>query len=81
MEVLCYKCGAENWLENEVRCHACNVVLRRCGDCVSYDTVGQTCRTLHVDIDLDEAERPMLLSTSANCRDFALAPDSALKMK
>ncbi len=81
MEVLCYECGAENWLENEVRCRGCGAVLRRCIDCSSYDRQTEACQSQKIEIDAYEAEHPSLLGTSTNCHQFRPAPGGALKVK
>ena len=81
MEVLCYQCGGENWLENEIRCRACNAILRRCIDCSCYDRRTETCQDQKIEIDAYEAEHPSLLSGSTNCHQFGPAPGAALKVK
>jgi len=67
VEVNCPQCGKENWLENQSRCFACNAILRRCTDCVSYDSGQERCRTTGADVDKHEAANPSLLSVSTNC--------------
>jgi hypothetical protein len=69
-EVLCPKCGVENWLENQSRCFQCGAVLRRCADCASYDDAGSFCREWRVEIDSDEAQQPGGLAVSVNCAPF-----------
>jgi len=69
VEINCPSCGVENWLENEIRCHSCNAVLRRCVDCTNYDR-SSVCRSLNVEIDRSEAAHPSLLSSSTTCRDY-----------
>ena len=70
MEIVCPKCGADNWLENQSRCLRCGAVLRRCVDCDHYDAGTQTCTNLGTDVGLDEAEDPTALSLSTNCTGF-----------
>lgn len=81
MVVLCYKCGAENWLENEAKCHACSAILRRCIDCESYSKPTEQCAAHRVEIDVYEAEHPSLLGTSTACRAYRPAPGGAVKVK
>lgn len=73
MDVKCAKCGAENWLENQSRCLACDAILRRCADCTNYDTAQEKCRPLDTDVDSYEAENPSLLSMSTNCLNYRCA--------
>ena len=70
MEIKCYECGTENWLENQSRCLKCDTILRRCVDCSRYDRSHQLCDNFGSEVDLREAEHPSLLSPSTNCRDY-----------
>lgn len=70
MDVLCHKCGAQNWLENQSRCLQCSAILRRCVDCANYDKRTRQCSALRAEIDVSDAESPSLLSTSTNCREY-----------
>jgi len=70
MEIRCPSCGTGNWLENEIKCHICGVILRRCVDCLNYQQASELCRALNVTIDLEEARQPRLLSASTNCREY-----------
>ena len=67
MDIKCPQCGTQNWLENQNRCLACGTFLRRCADCVNYDTSNDQCRKLNEDIGSYEAHNPSLLSVSTNC--------------
>ncbi len=73
MDVKCPKCGAENWLENQSRCLACDAILRRCADCTNYDTGQEKCRPTDSEVDSYEAENPSLLSVSTNCLNYRCA--------
>ena len=73
MEIKCSQCGTENWLENQSRCIACGTFLRRCADCVNYDTSNEQCRTLSEEIGSYEARNPSLLSVSTNCMGYRCA--------
>lgn len=70
MTIICPKCGAENWLENQSRCFRCEAVLRRCADCGNYDPKKQQCRALGEEVDAYEAQNPSILSTSTNCMQY-----------
>jgi hypothetical protein len=74
MEVKCPYCGAENWLENQSRCLKCGTVLRRCVDCLHYDTPKETCKTLQIEIEANEAQAPSALSNSVSCRSYRPQP-------
>jgi hypothetical protein len=73
VEVNCPKCGAENWLENQSRCMACNAILRRCFDCTNYDAPRERCSKLATEVERREAENPSLLSSSTNCLGYQVA--------
>lgn len=73
MDVSCPKCGAENWLENQSRCLACDAILRRCADCTHYDASQEKCRTTAAEVDSYEAGNPSLLSVSTNCLNYRCA--------
>lgn len=70
MDIKCPQCGTRNWLENQSRCLACGTFLRRCADCVNYDTSSEQCRTLREGIGSREAENPSLLSVSTSCMGY-----------
>jgi hypothetical protein len=73
VEVKCAKCGAENWLENQSRCLACDAILRRCHDCASYNAAGERCSKFGSEIDRYEAENPTVLASSTNCLGYQCA--------
>jgi rRNA maturation protein Nop10 len=67
VQVKCPKCGAENWLENQSRCLACDAILRRCADCASYSAASERCTKFGTEVERREAESPSVLSSSTNC--------------
>jgi rRNA maturation protein Nop10 len=73
VEIKCPKCGAENWLENQSRCLACDAILRRCSDCASYNAAGERCNKFGSEIERREADNPSLLSSSTNCLGYQCA--------
>ena len=62
MRIPCAKCGALNWLENEVKCHLCLAVLRRCIDCAQLDPKSMECTAYNYDMTHHQAEKPATLS-------------------
>ena|GEM_PF-1047688 len=80
VDIICPKCGTENWLENQNRCFACNAVLRRCADCVNYDSRREWCRALDSEIGRYEAENPSLLSISTNCMGYRCARPTSRRL-
>ena len=68
MQIICSSCGALNRLEYKAHCRRCQAVLRRCTDCSNFSRKRHRCRLLNQRVTTKEAERPGLLSASANCR-------------
>ena len=77
VQINCWSCGAENWLENQSKCLQCNAFLRRCVDCANYQRARQWCTSLDTDIALHEAEQPSGLVSSVNCLNYRYRAPSA----
>ena len=74
MEILCWSCRTENWLENQSRCLSCGSFLRRCADCQHYRADKELCAALALEIDRRESECPTPLANSVGCQSYAPQP-------
>jgi len=74
MYIHCSICGTLNWLENEIKCHACLAILRRCIDCGKFDVAKMYCGPRDVELTRQQAEAPSLLSISSACQFYNYMP-------
>jgi glycerophosphoryl diester phosphodiesterase len=77
MNVPCWNCGHDIWIETQTECRRCGQVAKRCTDCQHYQRGRTYCDAREVDIAAEEAGGPTTLSSSYRCPDYHQSPVAA----